>query len=414
MPPATGSFVAGQQLSLVHHQPSLERLPTSAALPSAAGMYRSGTMGGSQLSGVAGGLHLLMDLMSEGRSVPKTGHDSRDPTGLFRKSTTLHHPIQSKHRQQPSSKKGSKAPNTISALSISNQLATRMDGISISCSGSTDDGHDQKKGSFATTLRAKDRSLRVHDNTFIGEYLCNDTFLQDGKPVEAAVLTVDRSVEAGSDGSLVKTMAKSRIHNTAFESTATNKAFLQSTPSRSRSLLLRQIPQRQSRTSINSTTGPVDDSVIQVSIPSIPRNRATHPQKTRASLHYESGSIEAQRPFRGTQKGTRRGSDKRSDKCLNKRSDRHLDKCLDKPSQTSSSHPKEHQKSTYKEPQNNGQRRSGSDSSNLIAASKAKRTTEETMAWTSLSSIGSQIALDRKHTKPSYTPPQTVYTQMAQ
>ncbi|KAK5668353.1 hypothetical protein QVD99_005380 [Batrachochytrium dendrobatidis] len=78
MYPTNGSFLAGRQLSLVHHQTALERLPASAALPSAAGRYRSGTIGGSLLSGVASKHSLIMDLMSENRRAPTTDATNRD------------------------------------------------------------------------------------------------------------------------------------------------------------------------------------------------------------------------------------------------------------------------------------------------------------------------------------------------
>ncbi|KAI8930179.1 hypothetical protein BC831DRAFT_508621 [Entophlyctis helioformis] len=79
MPPSP-PFIMGIQLSLVHQQSTIERLPASAGLPSAAGLYRSGSIGGARLSGVAGSSRLLMDLMSDGRRTPTSTSNSHLPS----------------------------------------------------------------------------------------------------------------------------------------------------------------------------------------------------------------------------------------------------------------------------------------------------------------------------------------------
>ena len=59
------SFVIlkGSQLNLVHHHSDKEHLPASAGLPSAGGLYRSKSIGGKSLNGIAGGKKLITNLL---------------------------------------------------------------------------------------------------------------------------------------------------------------------------------------------------------------------------------------------------------------------------------------------------------------------------------------------------------------
>jgi hypothetical protein len=57
----------GSQLNLIHQESSKERLPASAGLPSAAGLHRSRSIGGTILDGVARRGSLLSNLSKTGR-----------------------------------------------------------------------------------------------------------------------------------------------------------------------------------------------------------------------------------------------------------------------------------------------------------------------------------------------------------
>lgn len=70
-PPPLDSFVIlkGSQLNLVHHHANSERLPASAGLPSAAGLYRSHSHGGDSLNGIANEMKLLSNLITSTRKL---------------------------------------------------------------------------------------------------------------------------------------------------------------------------------------------------------------------------------------------------------------------------------------------------------------------------------------------------------
>jgi hypothetical protein len=60
-------ILKGSQLNLVHHQQSKERLPVSAGLPSAGGLYRSKSSGGDRVVGIAADMKLLTDLLTNSK-----------------------------------------------------------------------------------------------------------------------------------------------------------------------------------------------------------------------------------------------------------------------------------------------------------------------------------------------------------
>ncbi|KAI8902910.1 hypothetical protein BC833DRAFT_1395 [Globomyces pollinis-pini] len=82
-----GEMIQGNQLNLVHHSINNERLPASAGLPSAAGLYRSNSAGGGTLNGIAEDMKFLTGLMLNKKkksiSVPtlmKTSIKTKEPT----------------------------------------------------------------------------------------------------------------------------------------------------------------------------------------------------------------------------------------------------------------------------------------------------------------------------------------------
>ncbi|KAJ3312018.1 hypothetical protein HDV04_003405 [Boothiomyces sp. JEL0838] len=101
------SVIKGSQLHLVSSG-SGERLPASAGLPSAAGLYRSNTIGGDNLQGMASGKQFFTELLKETKlvkslndlSINKPKRKSKKKksvsTSNIKSKTSNPHPIKSK------------------------------------------------------------------------------------------------------------------------------------------------------------------------------------------------------------------------------------------------------------------------------------------------------------------------------